>query len=231
MTKPERKRVKWEPPALMIAVLIFGLWLVMAVRTPGGIADLRDGAAIARLTIGPVKGVLEMARDDQGLATYRVLRRDGTASPLLTRAQLETVIGAEDMERLHRFGFDQPPLTRAAFRAFNITGWASLAWVAVGLAGQLAFFGRMAIQWILSERRRESVVPEIFWWLSLGGGLGLFVYFVWRQDIVGVLGQSTGVVIYARNLRLIHKRRRREARDALLGETTVPTAGDDAASP
>jgi len=64
----------------------------------------------------------------------------------------------------------------------------------------------------VSEKQRESVVPEAFWWLSLVGGVFLFVYFVWRQDIVGVLGQSSGVVIYARNLWLIRKRRRRLAR-------------------
>jgi lipid-A-disaccharide synthase-like uncharacterized protein len=52
-------------------------------------------------------------------------------------------------------------------------------------------------------------VPEIFWWFSFAGGLFLFVYFVWRKDIVGVLGQATGVVIYARNLRLIYKQHAR----------------------
>jgi lipid-A-disaccharide synthase-like uncharacterized protein len=41
----------------------------------------------------------------------------------------------------------------------------------------------------------------------------LFIYFAWRQDPIGVLGQTSGVVIYARNIRLIQKRRRREARD------------------
>jgi lipid-A-disaccharide synthase-like uncharacterized protein len=46
------------------------------------------------------------------------------------------------------------------------------------------------------------------------GGVFLFTYFVWRQDFVGVLGQSTGIVIYARNLRLISKQRRRAERDA-----------------
>ena len=42
----------------------------------------------------------------------------------------------------------------------------------------------------------------------------LFTYFVWRQDFVGVLGQSTGVVIYARNIRLMYKQKRRARRDA-----------------
>ncbi|HED53797.1 MAG TPA: hypothetical protein ENJ00_06310 [Phycisphaerales bacterium] len=108
---------------------------------------------------------------------------------------------------------------------FNISSWTNFGWVAVGLLGQCAFFGRMFVQWIVSEKSRKSQVPEIFWWFSLVGGAMLFLYFVWRVDVVGVLGQSTGVVIYARNLRLIHKERSRAARKQLRGEQA---AGDDA---
>ncbi|MEM8758571.1 MAG: lipid-A-disaccharide synthase N-terminal domain-containing protein, partial [Planctomycetota bacterium] len=93
-----------------------------------------------------------------------------------------------------------------------ITGWGNAVWVLVGLGGQAAFFGRMFIQWVISEKRRQSQVPELFWWLSFLGGACLLTYFVWRVDVVGVLGQSTGVVIYARNLRLIQKQKRRDRR-------------------
>jgi hypothetical protein len=34
----------------------------------------------------------------------------------------------------------------------------------------------------------------------------LLVYFLWRKDVVGVLGQATGWVIYMRNLWLIYRR-------------------------
>jgi lipid-A-disaccharide synthase-like uncharacterized protein len=70
----------------------------------------------------------------------------------------------------------------------------------------------MLLQWFVSEKRRESVVTIGFWWMSLIGGAILFTYFVWRQDIVGVLGQSTGVIIYARNIRLHYKKAQREAK-------------------
>ncbi|MBL9032670.1 MAG: lipid-A-disaccharide synthase N-terminal domain-containing protein [Phycisphaerae bacterium] len=100
------------------------------------------------------------------------------------------------------------------FRVLNITSWANVVWVGIGLGGQIAFSGRMLLQWFISERRRESVITESFWWFSLFGALALFSYFVWRQDPVGILGQASGIVIYARNLRLIHKRRRRMARNA-----------------
>jgi hypothetical protein len=67
------------------------------------------------------------------------------------------------------------------------------------------------------------VIPASFWWLSLFGGVALFAYFVWRQDFVGVLGQSSGIVIYARNIRLIYKRRRRET-DELVPESPAASA-------
>jgi lipid-A-disaccharide synthase-like uncharacterized protein len=94
------------------------------------------------------------------------------------------------------------------FSLLNITGPVGIAWVAFGLLGQVIFAGRMVVQWLVSERQRRSVVPVAFWWMSLAGASMLMIYFVWRRDIVGVLGQATGWVIYVRNLWLIHQERR-----------------------
>lgn len=90
---------------------------------------------------------------------------------------------------------------------FNVTTPAGLAWVALGLGGQLLFTGRMLVQWLSSERERRSVIPVAFWWMSLIGATMLLVYFIWRRDIVGVLGQATGWIIYIRNLMLIRRSR------------------------
>jgi len=90
---------------------------------------------------------------------------------------------------------------------FNITSPAGVAWVALGLGGQLLFTGRMLVQWISSEKSRRSVVPVAFWWMSLIGATMLLVYFIWRRDIVGILGQATGWLIYIRNLVLIRQSR------------------------
>ena len=77
--------------------------------------------------------------------------------------------------------------------------------MALGFLGQLLFTGRMLVQWLVSERHRRSIVPPIFWWMSLAGASMLLTYFVWRRDIVGVLGQATGWMIYSRNLWLIYR--------------------------
>lgn len=90
---------------------------------------------------------------------------------------------------------------------FNITSPIGLAWVALGLGGQILFTGRMLVQWLASEKSQRSVVPVSFWWMSLIGASMLLVYFIWRRDIVGIIGQATGWIIYIRNLVLIHKAR------------------------
>lgn len=98
------------------------------------------------------------------------------------------------------------------FVLFNITTPWSLLWIGVGFAGQALFTLRMILQWYASEKSKRSVVPVGFWWGSLFGGILLLAYFVWRKDVVGVVGQSTGVFVYARNLVLIHRTREPQTR-------------------
>jgi lipid-A-disaccharide synthase-like uncharacterized protein len=87
-------------------------------------------------------------------------------------------------------------------------------WFFFGLIAQLSFTGRFLVQWIVSEKKGRSVVPVHFWYLSLLGGAMLLVYFVGRGESIGALGQTTGVVVYIRNIMLIHKEKRRPAAQA-----------------
>lgn len=73
-------------------------------------------------------------------------------------------------------------------------------WLAIGLIGQAFFSARFLVQWIASERRGKSVVPRAFWYFSIGGGLTLLFYAIWRRDPVFILGQGAGLFVYARNL-------------------------------
>ncbi|MCY3933064.1 MAG: lipid-A-disaccharide synthase N-terminal domain-containing protein [Acidobacteria bacterium] len=82
-----------------------------------------------------------------------------------------------------------------------------LIWKAVGFGGQVLFGSRFLVQWIATERRRQSVVPTAFWYLSLFGGLTLLSYAISIKDPVFITGQSFGVLVYARNLWFVrHKR-------------------------
>ncbi len=81
-------------------------------------------------------------------------------------------------------------------------------WVILGFCAQALFAARFLVQWIASEKRKESYIPVIFWYFSLSGGLLLLIYAIHRKDPVFILGQSTGVIIYARNLSFIYKKRK-----------------------
>jgi lipid-A-disaccharide synthase-like uncharacterized protein len=80
----------------------------------------------------------------------------------------------------------------------------SKLWLAIGLSGQALFSARFLVQWLASERRKLSVMPNAFWYLSIVGGLILLAYAIHRRDPVFILGQLTGTFIYGRNLWFIH---------------------------
>ena len=86
------------------------------------------------------------------------------------------------------------------------------SWVLLGLFGQAMFSCRFLIQWVASERRKASVVPKLFWWFSIAGGICLLSYAIHRADLVFIVGQAAGLVVYTRNIVLL--RYRKAARSA-----------------
>jgi lipid-A-disaccharide synthase-like uncharacterized protein len=84
-------------------------------------------------------------------------------------------------------------------------------WVLLGFAAQAFFTMRFVVQWIASERVGKSVIPIAFWWCSIGGGLLLLVYALYRRDPVFIAGQSFGVFVYLRNLYFVLRDRKQTA--------------------
>ncbi len=76
----------------------------------------------------------------------------------------------------------------------------------IGFVGQGLFASRFIVQWIQSEKKGESHIPIIFWYLSIFGGISLLTYAIFRKDPVIITGQAFGIVIYIRNLILIYKK-------------------------
>lgn len=74
-----------------------------------------------------------------------------------------------------------------------------------GSAGQVIFTLRFVYQWIYSRKRQESILPMGFWIISLIGSFIIVSYAIVRLDPVLVLGQSTGFLVYIRNLYILHK--------------------------
>lgn len=188
--------MKAGPVIAMVALIFLGMWLVLqpALTREAYDYEVRIGSKDLRINRTPGGYVFVSPPSLARLGELSVEERDRV---------IEEQVDAWKA---------RPAFERTLMGFFNITEWINFSWVAIGLIGQGAFFGRMFVQWVVSEKSRQSQVPEIFWWFSLVGGIFLFVYFVWRVDVVGVLGQSTGIVIYARNLRLIHKQKQRTGR-------------------
>jgi lipid-A-disaccharide synthase-like uncharacterized protein len=89
---------------------------------------------------------------------------------------------------------------------FNSLTSIELIFLVIGFLGQGLFASRFIVQWIYSEKKGESHIPVIFWYLSIFGGIGLLIYAIFREDPVIILGQSFGLFIYLRNLFLIYKK-------------------------
>jgi lipid-A-disaccharide synthase-like uncharacterized protein len=84
-------------------------------------------------------------------------------------------------------------------------------WVLLGFAAQALFTMRFLVQWLASERVGKSVIPLAFWWFSIGGGMLLFFYALYRRDPVFILGQGFGVFVYLRNLQFVLRERKLRA--------------------
>tara|TARA_B100000989_G_C19530040_1_gene469099 strand:- start:4273 stop:4566 length:294 start_codon:yes stop_codon:yes gene_type:complete len=84
-----------------------------------------------------------------------------------------------------------------------------ITFLIIGFVGQALFASRFIVQWILSEKKGESHIPLVFWYLSIFGGIGLLIYAIFRKDPVIILGQTFGIFIYLRNLILIYKNRKK----------------------
>ena len=79
-------------------------------------------------------------------------------------------------------------------------------WLGIGFFGQAMFTGRFLVQWLASEKKKESIIPLAFWYFSISGGIILLAYAIHKQDPVFICGQALGVFIYLRNLHLIFKK-------------------------
>lgn len=82
-------------------------------------------------------------------------------------------------------------------------------WILIGFTGQALFMSRFLVQWWASEQAGRSVVPVAFWYFSIGGGLIVLAYAIYRRDPVIISGQALGLIVYARNLYLILTERSR----------------------
>jgi lipid-A-disaccharide synthase-like uncharacterized protein len=79
------------------------------------------------------------------------------------------------------------------------------AWKAVGWLGNAVFGSRFLVQWYATEKKKQVVVPQAFWWLSLVGSLTLLCYSLHQHDSVFIYAYLFPWIPYMRNL-VIHRK-------------------------
>ncbi|MCK5654740.1 MAG: lipid-A-disaccharide synthase N-terminal domain-containing protein [Candidatus Aureabacteria bacterium] len=84
-------------------------------------------------------------------------------------------------------------------------------WALIGWVGQLFFSSRFIVQWIATERKKQSIIPVSFWYLSIVGSLLLLVYGFYIKKPVYIVGYLFNSVVYVRNLYFIYKKKPVEA--------------------
>ena len=89
---------------------------------------------------------------------------------------------------------------------YNLS-FTEILFLCIGFVGQGIFASRFIVQWIYSEKKGESTIPIIFWYISIFGGIGLLTYAIFRKDPVIITGQIFGIFIYIRNLTLIYRKK------------------------
>jgi lipid-A-disaccharide synthase-like uncharacterized protein len=85
-------------------------------------------------------------------------------------------------------------------------------WIAVGFIGQMLFASRFFVQLFKSEMEGRSVIPVAFWYFSIGGGIITLVYsfHLGKVGLPFLVAQAGGLVVYARNLHLVYREKRRQ---------------------
>ncbi len=190
--------MKVLPVMVMGLVVALSVWIMLSVQGGKQLAA-RPGANTFELVITSRKVLVdqlpEKAADGSLSYTYRFLNAADVGDVVMSEAEFQKTLSA----------VAAPTQRDWVLKVLNVSSYNKLWWPALGFLGQIVFAGRMWVQWLASERSRKSVVPPVFWYMSLGGGLITATYFMWRQDLVGVVGQTSGIWIYARNIYLMRR--------------------------
>lgn len=78
-------------------------------------------------------------------------------------------------------------------------------WIGVGVMGQGLFALRFLIQWIVTEMKQQSIIPSIFWYISVVASLLLIASHAQRQEWLYAIGISTTLLVYLRNIYWIRR--------------------------
>jgi lipid-A-disaccharide synthase-like uncharacterized protein len=98
------------------------------------------------------------------------------------------------------------------FQDFRIDP-AYYVWELIGFVGEGIFFSRFVVQWIATERKKRTVVPLSFWYLSILGSAIILAYALHKNSAVFTVATIAGMLIYFRNLHIAHRHKAQSVAD------------------
>ena len=200
--------MKQRLPLLMLEIALLlglGFWVVRSLTHE---SPVDPGGVEVTVQLAGANDKATLVRDGGGQFHYLIREMSGQITRLSPDALADRVL----RDRTSR-SWGQSVL--------NVSSPIGYLWVGLGLLGQVLFTGRMVVQWLVSEKAKKSTVPPVFWWMSLVGSSMLLVYFLWRQDPIGLLGQAFGWFIYLRNLWMIYRRGPAQGGDVAVDSVAV----------
>jgi len=126
------------------------------------------------------------------ISTPALAQDQGAADPGQAQREIQALREQVSQQQAH--------ISRLEAKVGMPSGALSWTWFLVGLVGEGVFFMRFVVQWWASERRKRTVVPMAFWYLSLFGTALVLAYAVFVINPVFILAYSLNVFLYVRNL-------------------------------
>jgi lipid-A-disaccharide synthase-like uncharacterized protein len=118
-----------------------------------------------------------------------------------------------------------PPLDHFPWINGKLLGIEWTVWKMVGWLGNAVFASRFLVQWYATEKRKQVVVPALFWWLSIAGSLILLAYALfYKHDSVFIFAYAFTWIPYIRNLIIHHRHERARLTCPSCGVLSPPAA-------
>ena len=95
-------------------------------------------------------------------------------------------------------------------------------WKAIGWLGNGIFSSRFLVQWYVTEKKKQVVVPQAFWWLSLFGALIFLCYSIHQRDSVFIFAYAFTWIPYSRNLMINNRHKKAHTDCPGCGESCPP---------
>lgn len=104
----------------------------------------------------------------------------------------------------------------------RVAGVQVTGWKLIGYLGVIMFSSRWLVQLLYSKKKGYSVMPTLFWLMSIAGSLFCLLYFVFgKNDSVGIISYLFPMCVACYNLYLNWRHEKKRALLAIQDESSI----------